>query len=161
MEQKVTITLEEAFSGTTRTLGNSTDTFTAKIPKGAKDGTKIRLRGKAGVSGDLYLVIQVEPHPIFKRDGNNLVVTVPVDVTPAVWGSKVTVPTLQSSVRLSIPAGTQSGKTFRLRGKGMPDLREKDKHGDILATVQILVPEQLSEEEKALYEQLAKLAAAN
>lgn len=160
MEQPITITLEEAFSGTTRTLTNSSDTFTAKIPKGSKDGTKIRLRGKAGVSGDLYLVVKVEPHPIFKRDGNNLLVTVPVNVTTAVLGGKVTVPTLEGSVRLSIPGGTQGGKTFRLRGKGMPDLRNKDKYGDILATIQIEVPEKLTKQEQALYEQLAELAKA-
>lgn len=160
MEQPISITLEEAFSGTTRTLTNSSETFTAKIPKGSKDGTKIRLRGKASVSGDLYLVVQVEPHPVFKREDNNLLVTVPVSVTTAVLGGKVTVPTMEGSVRLTIPAGTQGGKTFRLRGKGMPDLREKSKHGDILATIQIEIPETLTEQEQALYEQLADLAAA-
>ncbi len=159
MEQPVNITLEEAFAGTTRTLRNSSETFTAKIPKGSKTGTKIRLRGKAGVSGDLYLVVEVEPHPTFKRDGNNLLVTVPVSVTTAVLGGKVIVPTLEGSVRLSIPAGTQGGKTFRLRGKGMPDLRDKEKQGDILATIHIEVPHSLTEQEQSLYEQLAELAA--
>jgi DnaJ-class molecular chaperone len=105
-------------------------------------------------------VVQVEPHPIFKREENNLQVTVPVSVTTAVLGGKVTVPTLEGSVRLTIPAGTQGGKTFRLRGKGMPDLRNKDKKGDILATIQIEVPETLSEQERTLYEQLAELTAA-
>lgn len=162
MEQRVNITLEDAFTGTTQKLIIGGETISAKIPKGSQTGTKIRLRGKgaAGAAGpgDLFLVVRVEPHPIFKRDGHDLKVTVGVDVTTAVLGGKVTVPTLEGPVRLSIPAGTQGGKTFRLRGKGMPDLREKEKFGDLMATINIEVPEQLSEEEKALYEQLAKLA---
>jgi curved DNA-binding protein len=162
LEQKINITLEEAFSGTTRNLIIGSETITAKIPKGSQTGTKIRLRGKgaAGTAGpgDLFLMVRVEPHHQFKRDGHDLKVTVGVDVTTAVLGGKVTVPTLEGPVRLTIPAGTQGGKTFRLRGKGMPDLRDKEKRGDLMATINIEVPENLSEEEKALYEQLAELA---
>ena len=161
MEHKVNITLEEAYTGTTRTLSTGDETFTAKIPKGSKTGTKIRLRGKGGANGagDLYLVVRVEPHPVFKRDGHNLNVAVGVDVTTAVLGGKVTVPTLEGSVRLTIPAGTQGGRIFRLRGKGMPDLRDSSQYGDLLATINIEVPEKLSDEERTLYEQLAELAA--
>lgn len=162
MEQKVSITLREAFTGTTRNLKIGGETLTAKIPKGSQTGTKIRLRGKgaAGAAGpgDLFLVVRVEPDPEFKRDGHNLKVNVEVDVTTAVLGGKVTVPTLEGPVRLTIPAGTQGGKIFRLRGKGMPDLRNKEKYGDLLASINIRVPEKLSKEEKALYEQLAELA---
>jgi curved DNA-binding protein len=162
MEHRVNITLEEAYNGTTRTLSSGSDTFTAKIPKGAKTGTKIRLRGKgaAGAAGpgDLFLVVRVEPHDVFKRDGRNLNVTVGVDVTTAVLGGKVTVPTLEGPVRLTIPAGTQGGKTFRLRGKGMPDLRDNENYGDLFATINIEVPKDLSDRERALYEQLAELA---
>lgn len=163
MEHRVNITLEEAFNGTTRTLNTGSETFTAKIPKGSKTGTKIRLRGKGGAgaagSGDLYLVVRVEPHPVFKRDGVNLHVNVEVDVTTAVLGGKVTVPTLEGPVRLTIPAGTQGGRTFRLRNKGMPDLRDSKKTGDLLATINIKVPEKLTDEERMLYEQLAELDA--
>jgi curved DNA-binding protein len=162
MEHRVNITLEEAYSGTTRTLSTGNETFTAKIPKGAKTGTKIRLRGKGGTgsagAGDLYLVVRVEPHHVFKRDGHNLNVTVGVDVTTAVLGGKVTVPTLEGPVRLTVPAGTQGGKTFRLRGKGMPDLRDNNQYGDLLATINIEVPEKLTDEERKLYEELAKIA---
>lgn len=162
MEHRVTLTLEEAYTGTTRTLSSGGETFTAKIPKGSKTGTRIRLRGiggaGAGGAGDLYLVVRVEPHPVFKRDGQNLQVNVGVDVTTAVLGGKVTVPTLEGSVRLTIPAGTQGGRTFRLRGKGMPDLRDSDQYGDLLVTINIEVPEDLTEEERLLYEQLAELA---
>ena len=160
MEHKINITLEEAYTGTTRTLSLGGETLTAKIPRGSKTGIKIRLRGKGtGGSGDLYLVVRVEPHPVFKRDGPNLHVNVGVDVTTAVLGGKVTVPTMEGSVRLTIPAGTQGGRTFRLRGKGMPDLRDNEKFGDLLAAINIEVPENLTDQERTLYEQLAELAA--
>ncbi len=163
LEHKITITLAEAFHGTTRTLSrNGGEQFTAKVPRGAKTGTKVRLRGKGlpGPSGpgDLYLAIQVQSHEIFERDGNNLKVTVPVAVVSAVLGGKVNVPTLTGSVKLTIPAGTQGGRTFRLKGKGMPDLRKRDVFGDLLATVRIIVPEELNVEEQSLYTRLAELS---
>lgn len=158
MEHRVNITLEEAYTGTTRTLSTGSEKFTAKIPKGSKTGTKIRLKGKGGGTGDLYLVVRVEPHHLFKRDGLTLHVNVGVDVTTAVLGGKVTVPTMEGSVRLTIPAGTQGGRTFRLRGKGMPDLRDSKNYGDLLATINIEVPDKLTDEERELYEKLADLA---
>lgn len=162
IEYKVDITLEEAYHGTTRTLTrDGSEQLTAKIPRGAKTGTKVRLRGKGdsgpGGPGDIYLLIRVLPHDTFKRDGNNLKVDLPVDVVDAVLGSKVTVPTLTGPVKLTIPPKTQGGRTFRLKAKGMPKLRNKGEYGDLLATVRIRVPEELSEEEQRLYEQLAKL----
>lgn len=162
IEYKVDITLEEAFHGTSRTLSREgSGQFTAQIPRGAKSGTKVRLSGKgeAGPAGpgNLYLVIRVVPHKSYKRDGNNLTVNVSVDVVDAVLGSKVTVPTLSGPVKLSIPPGTQGGRTFRLKGKGMPDLRNPDEYGDLLVKVRIRVPEKLSADEQALYQQLADL----
>lgn len=161
MDYELTITLEEAYHGTSRTLSAGGERFTAKIPRGAKGGTKVRLRGKgqAGPTGpgDLYLLIQVRKHDTFQRDGNNLKVVVPVDVVDAVLGTKVTVPTLTGDVKLTIPAGTQGGQTFRLKGKGMPYLRNKDKYGDLLVSIRIRIPESLSEQEEALYQQLASL----
>jgi curved DNA-binding protein len=163
IEYKVEISLEEAYHGTTRTLNRiGSEQFTAKIPRGAKTGTKVRLRGKGepgpGGAGDLYLNIRVLPHHTFKRDGNNLKIEIPVDVVDAVLGSKVTVPTLSGPVKLTIPPRTQGGRTFRLKSKGMPKLRNKGEYGDLLATVKIHIPEDLSEEEQKLYEQLAKLS---
>jgi curved DNA-binding protein len=162
IEQRIEITLEEAYRGTERTLIQSDGSqIKAKIPPGAKTGSKVRLRGKGqpGVSGsgDLFLLIRVIPHGTFKRDGDNLTVNVPVEVTTAVLGGKATVPTLDGPVKLTIPAGTQGGRTFRLSGKGMPDLRRKGKYGDLLAKIRIRVPANLSDEERHLYEQLATL----
>ena len=103
-------------------------------------------------------MIQVQSHEIFERDGNNLKVTIPVAVVSAVLGGKVNVPTLTGSVKLTIPAGTQGGRTFRLKGKGMPDLRKRDVFGDLLATVRIIVPEELNVEERSLYTKLAEIS---
>ena len=164
IEHQVEITLEEAYLGTARRIQRENgEQFTAKIPKGAKTGTKVRLRGKGTVGpagpGDLYLRVRVSNHEEFNRDGDNLKVTVPVDVTTAVLGGKVKVSTLGGPVNLTIPTGTQGGRTFRLKGKGMPRLRHEDQFGDLLAKVLIRVPDTLSEEEKKLYQQLARIAA--
>ena len=159
IEESVEITLEEAYQGTTRSFSQNGQTFTAKIPAGAKTGTKIRLRGKGvGGSGDLFLVVKVRPHKLFTRSGAHLRVDVFVAVTTAVLGGKVSVPTLDGLVNLTIPAGTQGGQTFRLSGKGMPQLRKKDNFGDLLATIKIRVPKELSDKEKSLYEELKSLA---
>ncbi len=157
LEHEVTITLDEAYHGASRTLSVNGDRFTAKIPPGAHTGTKIRLRGKGGGAGDLYLNIRVEPHETFRREGRNLKVEVRVDILTAVLGGKATVPTLTGPISLTIPAGTQGGRQFRLRGKGMPDLQHKGEFGDLLAQVQLHVPEKLTEQERQLYEQLASL----
>lgn len=161
MEQIVTISLEEAYLGTSRSFRQNGSTFTAKIPRGAKNGTKIRLKGKGNVGatgqGDLFLIVQVTPHEQFKRVGNNLEVAVPVGVVTAVLGGKVAVPTLSGDVTLKIPAGTQGGQTFRLRGKGMPHLRQPNESGDLMAKITIQIPENITAEELALYEQLAAL----
>ncbi len=168
IEQRVDISLEEAYQGTRRTVAHanggshaSRGQFTAKIPPGVKTGSKIRYRGKGeqgpSGAGDLFLVVRVIPHETFKREGINLKVDVPVDVTTAVLGGKASVPTLGGTVRLTIPAGTQGGRTFRLKGKGMPDPKAKGAYGDLLARVRIRVPESLGDEERRLYEQLAEV----
>ncbi len=163
VEQEIEITLEESFHGTSRyLLKDDGQRLSAKIPRGAKTGTKVRLRGKgtqgAGGSGDLYLKIKVARSDTFQRSGDNLKVKVPLDLLTAVLGGKLSVPTMSGNVSLSIPAGTQGGRTFRLKGKGMPKLRDNSEFGDLMATVAILIPEILSDDEKKLYERLAELA---
>ncbi len=162
VEQPIDISLEEAYQGTTRTFATENgDQFTAKIPMGAKTGTKVRLRGKGmqgpAQQGDLYLVVNVLPHKTYEREGDRLSVNILVDVVTAVLGGKVTVPTLSGPVKLTIPPGTQGGQTFRLTGRGMPQLRRKKEFGDLMATVQIKIPTELSDSERDLYTQLAKL----
>jgi molecular chaperone DnaJ len=137
-------------------------TIQVKVPAGVKDGARIRLAGKGeaggpGVpAGDLFVQVHVARHPVFGRRGDDLTLTLPVSFAEAALGARVQVPTLDGGpVTLKIPAGTPSGKTFRVRGKGAA---RKGGHGDLLATVKVDVPEKLSKEEKELLERLRDAA---
>jgi curved DNA-binding protein len=160
VQQSVTISLHEAYSGATRLVTKGDRTVRVNIPAGAATGTKVRLAGEGepgyggGQPGDLYLIVQVEPDSQFERKGDNLYVDVKVDMFTALLGGEVDIPTMGRPVRLKVPAGTQSGRRFRLTGKGMPVLRQKDKFGDLYARVLITVPDKLNDEQKALVEQL-------
>lgn len=164
IEQPVQITLEEAYRGTTRTLERDGARLQAKIPPGARTGTKVRLAGQGapiagpqgGRPGDLLLRIEVQPHPRFSREGDDLRVETEIELFTAVLGGEARVETLEGDVQLKIPAGTQSGQLFRLRGKGMPKLRGEG-HGDLIVKVRPRIPQNLSEREKELFEELAKL----
>lgn len=165
LEHSVSITLEEAYQGTSRTISQNGSRFSTKIPPGVKDGTKIRLRGKGrslnSAKGDLFLKIEIEPHERFTRDGNNLRTEVEVDNVTAVLGGMVKVPTLSGNVQLSIPAGTQGGQTIRLRNRGMPKRNQKESFGDLLVQVKITIPQNLTDEEQKLYHRLAELKQSN
>jgi molecular chaperone DnaJ len=134
-----------------------TRTLQVKIPAGVKDGARIRLagRGESGTQGakpgDLFVVVHVKPHQVFARKGNDLTIELPVTYAEAALGANVGVPTLNGPVTLKVPGGTQSGQTFRIRGKGAP---KKGGHGDLLVTVNVAVPKKLSREEKDLLKQL-------
>jgi curved DNA-binding protein len=162
-ETAAEITLEEAFHGATRVLERNGRRIRVKIPPGARDGSKVRVAGQGnlgyggGAPGDLYLNITVKPHPIFKRDKDNLRCDVDVDLYTAVLGGQARVSTLNGDILLKIPAGTNSGKTFRLRGKGMPNPRNPQQRGDLLITIQIRVPQRLGPREQELFEELARL----
>jgi molecular chaperone DnaJ len=134
-----------------------------RIPAGVGDGQRIRLRGRGGPgrnggpAGDLYVTVRVEPHPVFGRRGNDLTVTVPITFPEAALGADVAVPTLGGDpVKVRIPGGTRSGRTFRVRGKGVAARRRT---GDLLVTVEVAVPQKVSAEERRAIEALA--AAAN
>ncbi len=139
---------------------------TVKIPPGVKDGSKIRFKGKGGPGingappGDLYIITKVAPHSVFKREGKNILLDVPVTFTEAALGAKIKVPTLESMVSLKIPAGTQDGKSFRLRGKGAPKAKGSGR-GDMLVRVKIAVPHRLNSKEKKILEQFAELHKEN
>lgn len=164
MEHTVQITLEEAFNGTERTLSYEDGrSFTAKIPRGIGNGKRLRLRGKgqpgmngAG-AGDLLLTIDVMPNNRFERDGDNLKTAVTVDLYTALLGGKAEVSSIDKTVKLTIPAGTDSGKQIRLRGLGMPKLKNNDERGDLLATINVQLPKELTEKERELFEQLREL----
>jgi molecular chaperone DnaJ len=136
----------------------SSRTISVRVPAGVKDGQRIRLKGKGGKGanggpdGDLFLVVHVTPHAVFGRKGDHLTVTVPIAYDEAVLGAQISAPTLDGSrVTLKVPAGTPSGRTFRVRGKGVATSKTT---GDLLVTVQVDVPAALSDEERAAVEAL-------
>lgn len=156
-EVPVTISLEEAFHGATRTLESNDGTrIQASIPRGVRTGSKVRMSGAIG-QGDILLTIEVLPHQSFQRDGDTLRVTVPVDLYTAVLGGEVEVPTFERPVVLTVPAGTQNGRSFRLRGLGMPNLKQPDQRGDLLAEISVTLPKTLSDEERKHFEELRDL----
>ena len=163
-EQSVQISLEDAFRGTTINLqwegGRRVE---AKIPPGVRTGSRIRLSGQGeagaggGQAGDLYLKVEVQPHPAFERDGDDLKTTIPVDLYTALLGGKVMVPTLERPAELTIPAETNNGKVFRLRGLGMPQLKNPKERGNLYACVEVKLPTKLSQAEIELFEKLRGL----
>jgi DnaJ-class molecular chaperone len=147
---------------------SKTKTVEVKIPAGVETGSKIRVKGQGsegdagGPRGDVYLRINVRPHPQFERIGDDLRVEVEVSLYTALLGGEVVVPTPSSQLALTIPPETQPGRQFRLRGQGMPHLKGADgKRGDLLARVKIVLPEKLTKQERTLIEQLRDLRAKN
>jgi molecular chaperone DnaJ len=129
-----------------------------RIPPGVDDGQRIRLKGRGGPGrnggppGDLYVLVSVGTHPLFGRKGRNLTLTVPVTFAEAALGSEIKVPTLDGSVTLKIPPGTRSGRIFRVKGRGVPQAKGA---GDLLVTVEVAVPRDLSAAERDAIEALA------
>ncbi|OEV11115.1 molecular chaperone DnaJ [Streptomyces nanshensis] len=143
----------------------SSRTMQVRIPAGVSDGQRIRLRGKGapgergGPNGDLYVVVHVDRHPVFGRRGDNLTVTVPVTYPEAALGGEITVPTLGGPpVKLKLPPGTPSGRTMRARGKGA--VRKDGTRGDLLVTVDVSVPKDLSDKAKGILESYREETAA-
>jgi molecular chaperone DnaJ len=141
-----------------------TRTVQVRLPAGVKDETQIRVAGKGspgergGPAGDLFVNVHVTPHALFSRKGDNITFTVPVTFSEAALGSQITVPTPRhGNVTLRIAAGTTTGKTFRVKGKGIQ--RKDGKQGDLLVTVEIAVPQKLSDEARAALETYATFTA--
>lgn len=138
-----------------------TETINVKIPPGADTGSRVKLRGKGGAgtkggpAGDLLINLSVRPHTVFSREGNNINVDVPVTVSEAVLGGKIKVPTLAGTVTMTLPPGTDSGKKFRLKGKGIPDMRTQVS-GDEFAIIKIVVPKTVSNKTKEALEEIEK-----
>lgn len=170
IEQPVDITLEEAFSGTQRTLqvqspNGAMRSITVKIPPGVDTGSRVRIAGEGAPGmggsprGDLYLVINVLPHSRFERRGDDLYIRVPVDLYTMLLGGEVRVPAMGGrTVTLKVPAGTQNGKVMRVSGQGMPRLRDAQTRGDLYVTLDVSLPTSLSPRERELVEQLRALA---
>jgi curved DNA-binding protein len=161
VEYEIDLALEEALRGSSRLLQIGERRIEANIPRGVRTGSRVRLAGQGesgwggGPAGDLYLVTRVQPHPNFEREGDDLYTEVPVDIYTAVLGGEVQVPTLERPLILRIPPQTQAGRSFRLRGKGMPRLANPDQRGDLYARVRLVLPERMTEAELAAFRELA------
>jgi molecular chaperone DnaJ len=138
-----------------------TRTIVVRVPPGVDDGARIRLAGegelgvRGGPPGNLYVRLHVRPHPVFRRNGDDLVLELGINVAQAALGDKVNIPTLDGEETISIPAGTQTGHIFRLRGRGVPHLRRNGR-GDQLIVVQVVVPTELTNEQRELFQTLSK-----
>jgi curved DNA-binding protein len=157
IESNLSLTLSEAFHGVQKRLSLGNEVITVRIPPGAKPGSRVRIKGKGQVSpynqqrGDLYLVVELQPHSFFQFEGDNLVCEVPIAPDEAVLGGSIEVPTPDGMVTMNIPAGIRSGQTLRLRGKGWV---KKDGRGDQLVRVVIMPPKDLSSVEREYYEKI-------
>lgn len=151
------------YSADGQPLAAISKTLNVKIPAGVSDGERIRLKGQGGpglggaANGDLYLIIRLVPHPLFDVEAHNLILTVPLAPWEAALGSKVTVPTLDGKIHLSIPANSQSGQRLRIKGKGL--MNKLGERGDLYALFKIVIPAQADEPTRALWAQLAEHAA--
>lgn len=167
VEHPIDLDLEEALRGTVQRLSLRHDgharTVEVRIPAGVTDGSRVRVSGEggrgsgSGPSGDLYLRVHLRPHPVYAVSGRDVSTRARVPVVTAVLGGEVTVVTPEGRpLRLKLPAGTQTGQKFRLRGHGLPGVGRADDRGDLFAVVEVEVPKTLSEEERKLYEALRR-----
>lgn len=159
-EQPVTITLEEAYHGGKRLMQLDGRRLEFKIPAGATPGTRIRMAGagpagSGGLASDIYLVVDVAEDPRFTRSGQDLETEVEADLFAAVLGGEVRVPTLEGDVILKVPAGTQPGQSIRIKGKGLPSVKDNKQRGDLYARIKVRIPNQLTPEQRELFEKLA------
>lgn len=161
VEGTVEITLEEAYRGTTRSVtvpdaAGTSRSIDVAIPKGVRSGQRIRAAGQGPGGGDLYLKVEISPHPIFTRQDDDLVCEVAIPVWTAALGGAAHVPTLGGQMTMTIPAGTRDGRTFRLRGQGMPHVRGEGA-GDELVKVRLTLPDPLTPRDHELFEEMRKL----
>lgn len=167
LRAEVDISLQEAFSGTTRILNVDGEKLRVNIKPGAYTGQELRIKGKGGhgsnggTRGDIYVRLKVMPDPQFTVDGNNLTVKTDVDLYTAVLGGKVEVQSLSGKLSVPIPKGTQSGSKLRLRGKGIPVYGKTGMNGDLYVQLQVTIPRNLSQEELNLFKKLQVLNQRN
>lgn len=156
----VTITLEEAYTGTARLLEVNGEKLQMKFKPGTADGQNLRIKGKGGPGGktgergDIYVTVHVSAHPYFERKGDDLYCDLQVDLYTAILGGKATVQTLKGNIQINIPKETENGKVLRLKGLGMPRYGKDEDSGDIYAKVKLLLPKNLTREEIELFQQL-------
>lgn len=163
---KYEINLEDAYKGVDTVINVGNEKLKVPLKPGVRDGQKLRIKGKGGPgmgggpNGDLYLEVTVRKHPVFERREDDLYRDMGISVYTAALGGKITVPLLDGSITMTIPAATNNGKVLRLKGKGMPVYGKADTYGDLYLTVRLQLPDSLSKEELALFEELRKIREA-
>jgi curved DNA-binding protein len=156
-QQPITISLEEAYRGTTRAFQSDDRQLSVRIPAGVKTGSKVRAAGAAPDGSDLYLIVEVLDDPNFERQGDDLRTSAAIDLFTAALGGETAVQTLEGQVTLKIPAGTQPEQVFRLAGRGMPRLKSPQAKGDLFVRVKVRVPKDLTQKHKELLATAARL----
>ncbi len=156
-QQPVTISLQEAYKGTTRTIQSNRRKLEVRIPAGVKTGSKVRVAGAGPDGADLYLIVEMAEDSRFERQEDDLKTTAAINVFTALLGGEAEVETPTGKVKLKIPAGTQPDQVFRLAGRGMPHLRNSQTKGDLFVRIKVRVPKQLTPKQKALLEEAARL----
>lgn len=161
VEYEIDLTLQEAFQGTNRLLEIDGHRIQAVIPPGVRTGSRVRLSGQgepgqnSGPAGDLYLIVNILPNDTFEREGDDLHIDVPVDIFTAIAGGEIRIATLERPLILKIPPRTNAGRSFRLRGKGMPHLGDPQTRGDLFALVKLVLPDPLTDQEVDSIRELA------
>ena len=161
VEYEVDFSLEEAYHGAERLLEIDGHRIQAVIPPGVRTGSRVRLSGQGepghnkGPAGDLYLLVHILPNETFEREGDDLHIDIPIDIFTAIAGGETRLPTLDRPLLLKIPPRTNAGRSFRLRGKGMPHLGDPKTHGDLFALVRLVLPEPLTDKEVNSIRELA------
>ncbi len=161
-QAETTITLEEAFNGTSRQVNLANQTLNLKLKPGIADGQILRMKEKGGAgmnggpNGDLFITIHVQKHPRFERKGDDLYFDQPLDAYTAILGGKLAVQTIDKVIKINIPEGTDSDKVFRLKEMGMPEYSNPKQRGDSYVRVHIVVPKNLSAQEKEMLAHLPK-----
>ncbi len=164
-EASISLSLTEAFKGVQKSFNLGNEIVKVRIPGGAKAGSRIRVRGKGNINtynkqrGDLYLTVELQPHPFFVLDGEQLTCEVPITPDEAVLGAQIEIPTPDGMVTVNVPAGVRSGQSLRLRGKGWANPRGE--RGDQLAKIAIATPKNLTDAERELYEKIRTTRTSN
>jgi curved DNA-binding protein len=152
----IEISLEEAFRGTTRTIQQGTERYEVAIPKGIQAGSHMRITHNSDLA-HLALLVNIKPHPLLAREGDNLHVKIRVELYTALLGGEIQVPTLEGDLLLIVPSNTQNGRIFRLKEQGMPLLKSPDRRGDLYAEIQVELPVPLTNEERHRFSELRRL----
>jgi len=163
LNAELILSMQEAYDGIQKTIQIDGEKLRITLDPGVEDGQTIRLKGHGGKGanggqpGDLYITLRINPIPGLVRKGDDLYLDVPVSLYKALLGGEITFETLSGKLKMRVPAETQNGIMLRLKGKGFPLYKQKDKHGDLYVKINVSIPENLSEKEKELFKQLAKL----